>query len=111
MLLPQFAEMNEDDDGASLEPLRSVVNTAEKEQREAYVNLFQKFKDALHNKIQMDVANEVADTPNTYWWRWVSGWFRRVAREVYFEIGLACSSILDRQLMPPPSFNYSLSQK
>ncbi|TPX38878.1 hypothetical protein SeLEV6574_g07548, partial [Synchytrium endobioticum] len=76
--------MNDEDDddaAASVEPLRAIVNAAEKEQREAYMNLFQKFKDAMNNKIQSDIVNQVTDTPNTYWWRWVSGFFRSVVRE------------------------------
>ncbi|TPX36633.1 hypothetical protein SmJEL517_g01309 [Synchytrium microbalum] len=70
-----------DEDGTALEVFRNAVNAAEREQREAYLNLFQKFKDTMQLRIQTDIANDAGDTTTTYWWRWVSGFFRKVVRE------------------------------
>ena len=64
-----------------LEKLEDALGKAQRDQKDCFLFVCQKFIDTIHAKIQ-ECEGSGVDILSTTWWRWVSGFMRDILRSV-----------------------------
>ncbi|KAJ3089542.1 Component of the cap-binding complex (CBC), partial [Quaeritorhiza haematococci] len=64
----------------------NAMNAAKREQKEAFLFVYQKFVQLITSKIEALKAEGVEDPRQTLWWRWVVGYMREIGRAFHKEI-------------------------
>eukprot|EP00842_Homolaphlyctis_polyrhiza_P003640 jgi/Hompol1/4277/HPOL_003575-RA len=72
-----FSELT--DDSSVIPGLEATRETCQREKKETFIMLFQKYVDVASEKVQLFDAQQL-DVTVSPWWRWVVGFFREMSR-------------------------------